>query len=102
MVIIQAIGDFDGLEAARAFDFGLDIRDPVRLQSDQLRQLVDRLLRIAHPLRNNIDPEVSPVGSQWRAVTIQYPATPGRYQCQVDAIAFRFRLVFLVLGNGEV
>ena len=101
LVIGQLVGDLDRTEAGRLVQFLLDPIDIVGLEREELRQMAHRRLGIDDPLRDQVDAEIGAVIGQRPAVAIDNPAAPGRDQRQVDAIAFRQELIFLILGNAD-
>ncbi len=101
LIIGQLVGDLDRAEAGGFLQLLMDAVNFLALQPQQLGEVADRRVRVRHPLRDEIDAKVGAVVRQRLAVAVQYPAAPGRDQRQVDAIAFRQKLIFLIFRHTD-
>ena len=102
ILVAQAACDLDGLEPARGFDLVLDIGNPRRLEPEQFAQPVDGGLGIDQTLGDQVDPEIRAVGGERCAVAVEDPAAARRNKGEVDAVAFGFETIFLVLRDRQI
>ncbi|MCY1173260.1 hypothetical protein D9M73_134150 [compost metagenome] len=77
---------------------------PVHLLGRQLQDIAQQpqhMALIFEPVGDDVDAKVGAVVGDRRAVAIDDPATPGRDQRHVDAVAFAERAVPCVFSDGE-
>jgi len=102
LFVIQSAGHLDRSEPARCADLVLYVGDPRRLKRQEFTQTVNRSGRIMHPFGDQIDAEIRSVGCKRGAVAIKDPASARGYQSEIDAVAFGFETVFLILGDRQI